>query len=79
MAKDRSRPFSRKHARYWLTAAGGMVVIMVINMVLGFTLFDSDRKTTTKPDYQPIPPVPAWAYDAAVDAPPTPPSDAGVD
>ena len=79
MAKDRSRPFSRKHVRYWMTAAGGMVIIMVINIVLGFTLFDRDQKTTAKPDYQPIPPIPAWAFDAAVDAPASPPMDAGTD
>ena len=80
MPKDRSRPFTRKHARYWMKAAGGMVIIMVINVVLGFTLFDRDEKTKAKPDYRPIPPVPAWAYDAAVDAPAAdPPVDAGVD
>ncbi len=79
MAKDRSRPFSRKHARYWMTAAGGMVIIMVVNVVLGFTLFDRDEKTKTVPAYQPIPPIPAWAYDAAVDAPHPNDLDAGVD
>ncbi|KAB2896061.1 MAG: hypothetical protein F9K40_15195 [Kofleriaceae bacterium] len=82
MAKDRSRPFSRKHARYWMTAAGGMVIIMVANVILGFTLFDRDEKPKRTPAYQPIPPVPAWAYDAAVDAPADAPSndlDAGVD
>jgi hypothetical protein len=80
MAKDRSRPFSRKHVRYWMTAAGGMVIIMVINVVLGFTLFDRDAKTTRKPSYLPIPPIPAWAYDAGVDAPASDtPVDAGVD
>ena len=78
MAKDRAKPFSKKHVRYWMTAAGGMVLIMVINLVLGFTLFDRDKKESRKPDYQPIPPIPAWAYDAAVDAAPVP-TDAGVD
>lgn len=78
MAKDRARPFSKKHVRYWMTAAGGMVIIMVINVILGFTLFESDNPTKAKPSYQPIPPIPAWAYDAAVDAP-AQPNDAGVD
>jgi hypothetical protein len=80
MAKDRSKPFSKKHVRYWMTAAGGMVIIMLVNIILGFALDDRDAKRTRKPSYQPIPPVPAWAYDAAVDAPPTDtPVDAGVD
>ena len=35
-AKDRAAPFSRKHRRYWLTITGGMVLIGVINLGLGF-------------------------------------------
>jgi hypothetical protein len=79
MAKDRAKPFSKKHVRYWMTAAGGMVVIMALNLILGFTLFDRDKKESRKPDYQVIPPIPAWAYDAAVDGPAPVPTDAGVD
>ncbi|HVK72022.1 MAG TPA: hypothetical protein VM734_01825 [Kofleriaceae bacterium] len=74
--KDRARPFSRKHARYWLTAAGGMVLIMVTNLVLGFWL-DDDRPNIPPPQYAPIPPmlvpdagVPAEASDGgAAEAP----------
>jgi hypothetical protein len=55
MAKDRARPFSRKHARYWLTAAGGMVVIMAINIILGFWIYGREP-TPPSANYQPIPP-----------------------
>ncbi len=66
MAKDRARPFSRKHARYWMTAAGGMVVIMLINVVLGFWIYGRDPGPQRVPAYLPIP-----AHgDAGVDAPP---------
>lgn len=52
--KDRARPFSRKHFRYWMTAAGGMVIIMVVNVVLGFWLA-GDRPAQQTPKYRPIP------------------------
>jgi hypothetical protein len=39
VAKDRARPFSRKHRRYWLTITGGMVVIGVIDLILGFSFW----------------------------------------
>lgn len=53
--KDRARPFSRKHFRYWMTAAGGMVIIMVVNVLIGFWLAD-DRPSQPAPKYLPIPP-----------------------
>ena len=34
--KDRARPFSRKHRRYWIPVTGGMILIGVINVALGF-------------------------------------------
>lgn len=70
VAKDRARPFSRKHARYWMTAAGGMVVIMVVNVVLGFWLYGSGDGPARTPAYLPVPP----HGDAAVEAAP---ADAG--
>ena len=73
MAKDRAKPFSRKHVRYWMTAAGGMVIIMVINVALGFWLYKGEKPTQRKPAYHDIPPMPAWAIDAGVDG------DAGTD
>lgn len=36
MPKDRARPFSRKHRRYWIPVTGGMILIGVINVALGF-------------------------------------------
>lgn len=36
MAKDRARPFSRKHRKYWIPVTGGMVLIGVINVIIGF-------------------------------------------
>ena len=39
MAKDRARPFSRKHRRYWLTVTGGMLVIGAIDLVLGYAFW----------------------------------------
>lgn len=55
--KDRAAPFSRKHRRYWLTTAGGMVVIMSINLGLGFGLMRCKTTPPPTPDYRPIPPV----------------------
>ena len=39
MAKDRARPFSRKHRKYWLTITGGMIVIGAIDLILGFSFW----------------------------------------
>ena len=36
MSKDRARPFSRKHRRYWIPVTGGMLLIGVINVILGY-------------------------------------------
>ena len=36
MVKDRAAPFSRKHRRYWLPVTGGMVLIGVINVIIGY-------------------------------------------
>jgi len=41
VAKDRARPFSRKHRRYWLTVTGGMVVIAVVNVAIGLCSYKS--------------------------------------
>jgi hypothetical protein len=66
--KDRARPFSRKHFRYWMTAAGGMVIIMVINVAIGFWLWGRDEDKGPTPKYLPVPaPLPR---DAGLDASP---------
>ena len=36
MSKDRARPFSRKHRRYWIPVTGGMVLIGLLDIALGF-------------------------------------------
>jgi len=76
--KDRASPFSRKHRRYWLTTAGGMVLIMSLNLGLGFGLMRCKTDPPPKPDYRPIPPV-VLPPDAGVDAgAPAADLDAGV-
>ncbi len=40
MAKDRARPFSRKHRKYWIPVTGGMILIGAINVGLGFCTYD---------------------------------------
>jgi hypothetical protein len=39
VAKDRARPFSRKHRKYWIPVTGGMVLIGVINVIIGFATY----------------------------------------
>jgi hypothetical protein len=36
VAKDRARPFSRKHRRYWIPVTGGMILIGLVNVALGY-------------------------------------------
>jgi hypothetical protein len=36
VSKDRARPFSRKHRKYWIPVTGGMVLIGVLNVVIGY-------------------------------------------
>jgi hypothetical protein len=36
VSKDRARPFSRKHRRYWIPVTGGMLLIGLINVALGY-------------------------------------------
>ncbi len=55
--KDRARPFSRKHARYWLTAVGGMVLIMAVNVGLGVWFMDDPPDALPPIEYAPIPPM----------------------
>lgn len=39
MSKDRARPFSRKHRRYWIPVTGGMILIGVVNLALGYCAY----------------------------------------
>ena len=45
VAKDRARPFSRKHRKYWLTVTGGMVAIGLINVAIGVWAYDAGSTT----------------------------------
>jgi len=36
VAKDRARPFSRKHRKYWITVTGGMILIGLLDLALGY-------------------------------------------
>ncbi len=40
MSKDRARPFSRKHRKYWIPVTGGMLLIGVLNVGIGFCAYE---------------------------------------
>jgi hypothetical protein len=40
VSKDRAKPFSRKHRRYWLPVTGGMLLIGAINVAIGMCTYD---------------------------------------
>ena len=40
MAKDRARPFSKKHRLYWVTVTGGILLIGGINVAIGMCAYD---------------------------------------
>jgi hypothetical protein len=41
VAKDRARPFSPKHRRYWIPVTGGMIVLGLINVVIGYCSYSA--------------------------------------
>lgn len=43
MAKDRARPFSRKHRKYWFTVTGGMLLIGLLNVAVGMCGYEPPR------------------------------------
>lgn len=51
MAKDRARPFSRKHRKYWVTVTGGMILICGLNIAIGMCAYEAPH------DVEPIKPV----------------------
>lgn len=61
MSKDRAAPFSRKHRRYWLPVTGGMILIGIINVVIGFMSYEPPPTQTEKIEF---------ILDAGVDAAP---------
>ena len=63
MSKDRAAPFSRKHRRYWIPVTGGMILIGIINIVIGFMSYDEPSQHREKIEYI----LDAPALDAGVD------------
>ncbi len=43
MAKDRARPFSRKHRKYWITVTGGMLLIGLFNVTIGLCAYEAPK------------------------------------
>lgn len=41
MSKDRAKPFSRKHRRYWIPITGGMLLIGLLNVGIGFCSYSA--------------------------------------
>jgi len=41
VSKDRARPFSRKHRKYWIPVTGGMLLIGAINVGIGFCVYET--------------------------------------
>jgi len=44
VSKDRARPFSRKHRRYWIPITGGMLLIGALNVSVGFCSYEGPGK-----------------------------------
>ena len=66
MTKDRAAPFSRKHRRYWFTVTGGMILIGLINILIGFLSYDEPSTKTEKMELT----LPTIYRDAGIDAVP---------
>lgn len=64
MTKDRAAPFSRKHRRYWFTVTGGMILIGIINIIIGFVSYDAPSTKTEKMELT----LPKIYHDAGIDA-----------
>lgn len=48
MSKDRARPFSHKHRRYWIPVTGGMLLIGALNLGIGFCSYTSPPPPPTR-------------------------------
>ena len=69
MAKDRSAPFSRKHRKYWLPVTGGMILIGLINLLLGYCAWpDTPMDHTPDAIQLKLPVSPYERRDAGADA-----------
>lgn len=66
MSKDRAAPFSRKHRRYWIPITGGMILIAIINLAIGFLSYDEPSQEREKIEFDlPVRDGGADALDAA--------------
>jgi hypothetical protein len=65
VAKDRARPFSRKHRKYWIPVTGGMILIALINLALGYCSYTPPSDVHERI----IPDVPAAAGGAVAPTP----------
>jgi hypothetical protein len=65
VSKDRARPFSRKHRRYWIPITGGMILIGLVNLALGYCSYSRPSDVHERI----IPDVPAAQGSAAAPAP----------
>jgi hypothetical protein len=67
--KDRSAPFSKKHRRYWLPVTGGMILIGLINIGLGYCSWPDTPFDRTPERIIPVLPISEFARpDAGPDA-----------
>jgi hypothetical protein len=59
VAKDRARPFSRKHRKYWIPVTGGMILIGVLNVAVGLCVYEPPPPAPERiiPVLPPVPPV----------------------
>lgn len=66
MAKDRARPFSRKHRKYWMPVLGGMILIGFINVGIGWCSYSQAPETHERIQITPDEdPASKMAHDAA--------------
>jgi len=77
VAKDRARPFSRKHRKYWLTVTGGMILIGLLDLLLGYVFWPhhADEDLPWEPiryDVKQVTGSLAHLYDAGVESPDAP-------
>jgi hypothetical protein len=66
VSKDRARPFSRKHRRYWIPVTGGMILIGFVNVALGYCSYSQPSDVHERI----IPDVPGVQGSTAAPAPP---------
>jgi hypothetical protein len=71
VSKDRAAPFSRKHRRYWIPVTGGMILIGLVNLGIGFWSYEAPSTKTEKMELE-LPTIyrDAGASDAPIDAAP---------